>query len=291
MPIELNVKVERVAYPKPTTETDGGEAWYILITDQGACKGKMLWRPADMETLTLDGEWAAYKGEREFKFTSARLNVPTNPREQLHYVCERTHGIGPAMEEEIWAKCGENWRLIRDGEVQRMSGARLAEFYVQIEGLESKSEEARTISALMGKGATMNMAAAAWAKWGDKTLGVVNSNCYHLAELSNYGFRDVDAKVRVSYGIGDDDKRRIRAAVVYALRRLTDGGDTVVFWADLFRQAVGMLGGYDGLVSECTSELFDDGSLKAFKDSEGVSLTADFVAECAIWEFTEMTKG
>jgi exodeoxyribonuclease V alpha subunit len=237
--------------------------------------------------LILEGEWAAYKGEREFSFRSARLDVPTDPRDALRYVCARTTGLGPAMEEMIWAHAGAGWRDIAEGAVPRLSGKLYASFRLQSEALTEKSEEARVVAALMGKGATQNMACSAWEKWKDETLGVVNADPYRLAELDNYGFRDVDAKVRRAYGITDADKRRIRAAVVYALRRITDAGDTVAAWADLYAQTTAMRGGFADEVSDCTRELFDEGVLKAFPESEGVSLAADWRAENDIWDFVE----
>lgn len=280
----LNVTVTRVAFPPATSEP---ESWYILICDAGPCKGRMAWRPREQEALTLEGEWTTYKGEREFSFKTATLNIPTNPRDQLHYVCSRTSGMGPAMEAMIWDKAGADWQHIQGGIVPRLHGKLYENFLLQIESLTQKSEEAKVVATLMGKGATMNMAVKAWGLWETETLGVVNADPYRLAELEGYGFRDVDTKIRQHYGIGDDDKRRIRAAVVYALRRLTDAGDTVAQWSDLYAQAVGMLGGFADLVSECTGELFEEGTLKAFEKSEGVSLSADWKAETEIWDWVK----
>ena len=281
MSIELNVNVEKVLYPPATSES----GWFILLTSQGKATGTMAWRPCQNESLILSGEFCVYKGEKQFNFRSARLNVPTDPRDQLHYVCTRTPGMGTAMEELIWDAAGADWMNVQPGTVARLNGKVYANFQLQLESLREKSEEAAVVAALMGRGATMNMACAAWEAWKAETLGVVNADPYRLAELPNYGFRDVDTKIRRAYGIMDDDKRRIRAAVVYALRRLTDAGDTLVTWASLYQQACGLLGGYEDLISDCTSELFAEGVLKAFAESEGVSLAADWHAESDIWDF------
>lgn len=279
---QISVTVIRVAYPP---QTDEPEAWYILVTNQCTCKGKMSWRPQENEQLLLEGEWSTYHGNKEFSFSTARLDVPSNPRDQLHYVCTRTSGIGQAMEELIWQHSGDDWQNIQELDVPRLSGKTYANFQLQIESLIQKSEEARVVAALMGKGATVNMAVRAWETWEKETLGVVNADCYRLAELEGYSFRDVDGKIRKEYGIGDNDIRRIRAAVIYALRKLTDSGDTVVAWNDLYTQAIGMLGGYDEEISQCTSELFENGTLKAFPNSEGVSLASDWKSENTIWEY------
>lgn len=286
--VTLNIVVQRVCYPAATATSEPGESvWYILATDAGTAKGKMAWRPQDQEALVLEGEWTAYQGNREFSFKSARINVPTNPRDMLHYVCFRTNGIGSALEEAIWAHAGANWMTVGDGEIHRLNGRVYQNFRLQIESLTEKSEEARVVAALMGKGATVNMASAAWSMWKAETLGVVQADPYRLAELENHGFRDVEKGIRQAYGIGDSDPRRIKAGVIYSLRRLTDAGDTVVAWADLYQQACGLLGGYSDEISDCTGELFAAGELHAFPGSEGVSLKSDYAAEQTIFEYVE----
>ena len=284
----LAVTVTRVAYPPATSDPD---SWYILVTSAGCCKGKMAYRPQEGDALILDGEWSVYHGEREFAFKSARIDVPTNPRDMLRYVVSRTTGLGPAAETLLWEKAGADWPNVAENAVPRLRGLVYAEFKLQIEGLSQKTEEARVVAALMGKGATANLAAKAWAQWGNETLGVVQADCYRLAELENYSYRDVDKEIRKHYGITDADPRRISAAVVYALRRLTDAGDTVVSWGDLFQQSTGLLGGYADEIAACTCELFENGTLKAFPKSEGVSLKADWDAEHCIWEFVTKRAG
>jgi hypothetical protein len=279
----LNVTVQSVRFP-PSTNTEQ-ETWYILSTNQGTAKGRMAWRPQPQESLMLEGNWATYKGEKEFSFTTARLDIPTNPRDQLHYVCIRTAGLGPTAENLIWSKYGNNWQNAEPSSVPRLNGKVYENFKLQIEALSGKSEEAKVVATLIGKGATVKMACAAWEQWKGETLGIVNSDPFRLAELAGYGFKDVDREIRIAYGIADDDRRRIKAAVVYALRRLTDDGDTIVAWEDLYQRSTGMLGGYSDLISDCAKELFEDGTLRAFPNSQGVSLASDFRDECDIWEF------
>ena len=281
MSIELNVTVEKILYPPSTGEGD----WFILVTSHGKAKGKMQYRPREYDDLVLTGEWVVYQGSKEFSFSSSRINVPVDPRDQLRYICIRTKGLGSAAESLLWQKYGKEWPNAEEGSVPRLKGMVYQNFLLQLEALGSKTEEAGVIATLIGKGATVNMATAAWLKWSTETLGVVMSDPFRLSELDGYSFHDVDKEIRRAYGIDDDDRRRIKAGVVYALRRLTDAGDTVVSWADLYRNACGLLGGYADLVSDCTAELFEDNTLKAFPKSEGVSLAGDWKAETEIWEW------
>ncbi len=278
----LTVTVERVAYPPSTSEPD---AWYILITSGGVCKGEVAWRPNDKDSLTLEGDWGVHKGERQFFFKAARLNLPVSARDQLHYACIRTKGLGSAAEEAIWSAFGEKWQEIPENGVARLSGRVYQQFKLQMESLRDLQTDAATIAVLLGKGLTQNMAQSAVKAWGKDCLGIIQSDPYRLAELKNYSFKDVDDKIRKAYGIGDSDDRRIKSGVVYALRRLTDGGDTFVLWSDLFQKATGLLQGYADEISEITVKLFEDGTLKGFSDSEGVALKEHFRAENDIWDF------
>jgi hypothetical protein len=153
--------------------------------------------------------------------------------------------------------------------------------------LANDQEHVKAVAWLIGKGATMNMASAAWEKWEDETIGVVSSDCYRLAELKGYGFQDVDKVIRVSFGIADDDDRRVSACVLYSLRRLTDDGSTIVTWEALLKQACGTLGGFNGLVVENTKKLFEDEALKGFKESQSISLASDYFAEYSILKYVD----
>ena len=282
MPI-LNVQVTRVLFPAPTVEGD----WYVLATDRGKAKGKMPWRPKVGEALALDGEWSSYRGERDFSFKSASLDIPCDPRDQLHYVCSRTVGMGPALEAQIWNAVGDDWQNVDPSQVKRLSGKVYEEFRLQIQSLENDQEHVKTVSWLIGKGATMNMANAAWEKWKNEAIGVISSDCYRLAELAGYGFQDVDKLIRINFGIEDNDDRRIGACVLYSLRRLTDNGSTIVTWQELLKKACGTLGGFDGLVVANTKKLFEDDALKGFAESQSIALAADYFAEHSILKYVD----
>ena len=280
--IELCVSVERVLYPQETVEN---ASWFILQTSDGVCKGNMAWRPRPQERLRLTGSYGSYQGKKEFKFTSAELDIPTDSRGMLHYVCEMASGVGSAMEAQIWELKGEDWASVQDGEIPRLTGKIWCNLMEAIERAECDRAKGAIIAELLKAGATMNMAAAAYETWGDGTIGVVQSNPYRLAELPNYGFSHVDGQIRVHFGIGDSDPRRIRAAVVYVLRQLTESGSTLIGWEDLNTACLAKLGGYQDLIIQSVSEMFQEGTLKGFKDTRSVSLASDYRNEFAIWEF------
>lgn len=279
---ELEVTVERVMYPPETTkEAD----WFILKTSEGTCKGNMGWRPRDGERLTLIGKNEEYQGQRQFKFKSAALNLPTDPRGMLHYVCEIASGIGAAMEAQIWEVKGEQWGDIKEGDLPRLKGRVYDSFIQAIERCEADREKGGAISQLLEAGCSMNMAAAAYDKWGKSTLGVVSHDPYRLAELKSFGFQNVDGEIRLHFGIEDNDPRRIRAAVVYVLRQLTSNGSTLVPWGKLNGSCLNKLGGFQELILQSVSEMFTDGTLKGFHGSGNIALASDFFNESQIWSY------
>jgi hypothetical protein len=282
----LAVTVERVPYPPAHVEN---QDWFILVCRDGpnevVAKGKMGWRPQPKERLKLFGKWSTYQGKREFKFDSAALDIPTDARGMLHYVCELASGVGAALEQQIWDLKGEDWATIEEGELPRFKGKVFSNFADAVSRAEADRTKGAAIAQLLAAGASMNMAAAAWEQWQQDTLGVVASNPYRLAELPNYGFADVDNRIRQHYGIGDSDMRRIRAAVVYVLRQITSGGSTVVNWDVLNKSCLEKLGGYQELITQAVREMFGEGTLKGFQRSRGISLASDFRNEQTIWNF------
>ena len=103
--MQLLVTMEKMLCAKPERH------WYFFRAVTGGdtapetsviCKGVMHWTPAEMETLSLIGEYVVYKGERQFQFKSAKLTLPLDPRSQLHYVCQRAKGVGISLEQQIW---------------------------------------------------------------------------------------------------------------------------------------------------------------------------------------------
>ena len=247
----------------------------------------MSWRPEENERLILDGQWSAYRGQKEFKFQSAMPDIPIDPRDQLKYVCERTRGIGYAIEQAIWDAKGAEWRSVTDRDVKALGrGDLLARFQETIDLVEREAEKTQVIGWLMGHGATIKMATAAWDIWKKQTIGVVSTNPYRLTELPHYGFVHVDNGIRQSFGIGNDDPRRIRAGVIYALQQLTEHGSTAIDWSALRDVSVKHLNGIHlELIVTAIGEMFQDGTLRGFKGTQRIALGLDYQNELEIFDY------
>lgn len=262
----LDVVVERIPYPKPNPlGEDGDPLFYILVTDRGTCKGQLSWRPFDGERLTLSGNWKAYNGQLEFAFTAAVPNLPVDPRDSLHYAVERTLGMGPALEQAIWDKRGEEWAKIEAGEIKRLDGKLFAAWTETCGKLLREKEKSEAVAWMIGRGATVAVATLAWDKWSTQTRSVVSSDPYRLDELPGYGFSYVDRSVRHAFQVGDSDTRRIRAAIRYSMTSFADDGHSAVRYQDVHDKANEILGGlWSDLVIAQSAVMFDDGVLHPF---------------------------
>lgn len=286
--MQITVNMEKMLCAKPDNK------WYFFRALMGGdgvaettiiCKGSMGWHPQEMETLSLIGDFVEYKGERQFQFKSAKLTLPLDPRSQLHYVCERAKGIGPSIEQTIWDARKEKWRELERGEIKKMADSAYERFREQIESFETNKEKAEIISWLENKGCTNGMAAAAYEEWGKDTAGIVNTDCYRLAQLSGYSFKTVDENIRRFFDIADADPRRIKSAVEYAMQQETEDGSTAVNCWRHFAACQRLLPNIgDELILQYVREMKDDGSVYVFHKQCMMALKRDYLHEKLIYE-------
>lgn len=279
-------KVERVLYPKPDAYADG-PCFCIIRTDIGTVKGRLGRIPAAGERFTLDGKWEVSKwnGSMEFSFFHATAYLPKDERALLKYACEMTCGIGPALEESIWEARGDGWRDVCEADgIRGLTAAKLAAFQSTIETLANHGEQAAAVAWLMSIGLTVRMAEAAWEKWRRDTVAKVREDCYILAKLPNYGFGDVDRRVRQHFGIGRNDPRRVRACLRYCLGQLTQE-NTVCPWQILFDRVSRAIDADPAVIgSECEA-LFRSGAFVPFKETHMIASHRDFNAETLLLKF------
>jgi len=280
--LKLDVKVKRVLWPAP--EKEGTR--FLLLTSKGKAIGNMRWRPNVGDMITLDGIWGARDGERQFQFKGATPNVPDDPRMLLNYVCSKAHGIGPKIEEAIWNRYGSDWRSAEAGGFRDFSRAKYNAFVEALEQVDGEAAKTSVMVWLIDKGATENMAAAAYDEWKSRTQVKVLANPFALAELPNYGFQNVDVSIRQNFGIEDRDPRRIKAAIFYKLRQITNNGDTVVDWDELEKGMIELLGlDLIGDVCDAVRDMMEEGKLIGFQEAQRLAMASDYHDEIAILEF------
>lgn len=278
--IKLHVEVDRVGYKKSETLP----CWMIINTDQGTCKGNMVWEPKSGEKLILKGRWSAYQGKKEFKFTAAMPDVPEDPQAQLHYVCNITPGVGDALEARIWETVGDKWKDIEAGDIKGLTGKKYTAFTDAIEYMTRGGIHVETIAFLLSKGCSINMADAAWELWKTDAIGKVQADCFCLSELPNYGFQNCDP-IRINFQIADNDPRRIQAGIIYALKQSQKSGSTIIEWDALLTKSQEILKAAESLIVNTAGQMLGTEALAGFPDTAMIALPADFYNETIIWEF------
>jgi len=291
----FEVKVTWVKYPSETEDRDkrnGGESklFYILAAEGPmgniAAKGDMLFRPKIGEHLKLTGEWKEWNGTRQFAFRNCEIVIPVNPRDMLRYACELTKGFGPSLEEAIWKAKGEDWQDLAEGDVKGITPAKLQDFRATIEEIGVREQQSRTIAWLMGHGLTANFAQGAWVTFGKDCISLVEINPYNLTKVPQYGFAAVDNGVRQTFGIEDNDPRRIDAGIMYCMGLLTERGNTVVTWYELANECANKLPQIsDNVIAAHVADFFKTGALVGFSSTQSISLAQHYRAEKDIYNF------
>ena len=288
---KIVVKVERILYPKPEGFIEG-TCFYIMKCDLCTVKGKLGHIPSVGERIELEGKWevSKYNGSKEFVFFHSAAHLPTDERSMLKYACEMTPGFGPAMEEAIWTKCGENWRHVGESDAIRgLTLTRLSAFQETIDKLNREGERTAAIGWLMKIGLTVKMAESAWEKWDKDTVTKVKEDCYILANLPNYGFSDVDTHVRQFFQIGKNDTRRVNACLKYYLGQLTQE-NTICSWPMLFDKVSKAIDSDPVVISNQCRALFDSGRFVAFPKTGMIASQRDFTAESLILKFVRESR-
>lgn len=288
--VQVTAKVERIRFPKADTIESPlfvPQTFYILACDIGVCKGKLDHLPKVGETLVLDGKWelSQYNGQSEFVFFHSKTFVPVDKRSLLRYACELTPGFGPAMEERIWAECGELWEgLSLSHDIRGLTPSKLEAFQKTVDFLQLNQDRAKAVAWLTKIGLTLKMAEAAFVKWGGNTVSHVENDPYILATLPNYGFSDADTHIRNHFQIERNDSRRVTAALKYYIAQLSQE-DTAVKWDDILAKVTSAIDSDPQLISDTCRAMFASGSLVAFPRSERITSVRDFTNEAAIYKF------
>jgi hypothetical protein len=291
----FEIKVTFVKYPSEKDDMDkrnGGESklFYILAAEGPmgniAAKGDMLFRPKIGEHLKLTGEWKEWNGTRQFAFRNCEIVIPVNPRDMLRYACELTKGFGPSLEEAIWKAKGEDWQDLAEGDVKGITPAKLQDFRATIEEIGVREQQSRTIAWLMRHGLTANFAQGAWVTFGKDCISLVEINPYNLTKVPQYGFAAVDNGVRQTFGIEDNDPRRIDAGIMYCMGILTERGNTVVTWYELANECANKLPQIsDNVIAAHVADFFKTGALVGFSSTQSISLAQHYRAEKDIYNF------
>jgi len=272
---KILVKVTKILWPREPQE---GNNWKLLLTDRGKCAGKIPWNVQPGEELYLTGEDESRGMDTQFSFASVSMRIPANPLAKLALAAEQTNGMGPKLVDRIKAIHGDDWETSMTlGSVPGLSPRIWDALQETLRNMAQNGAASETIAWLMGVGCTVNLASKAWEIWKEETMGLVNGNCYTLSDVPNYGFCHVDKAIRRNFGIDDNDPRRIRAAVEYAMKQATADGSDCAEWADVVSRAITETGGVTrALIVQHSETLFEAGTLVTVPGTSLVALGTDY---------------
>lgn len=280
---KLSVEVTRVNFKKPS----GDEHWFILSTSAGTAKGKLSWEPMPGERLVLEGSWTVYQGTKEFRFDFAMPEVPEDARALLHYVSTFTPGVGDVLEKRIWETLGEDWIEIKVGEVEGMNSQKVLALHQQLIVAREMAEQAQVFMFLSTHGCTEKMAKKAWKEWGRSAIANVNANPFKLADLERISFRDVDERVRPTFGIDLRDPRRIHAGILYSFAQASSDGSTTVKWQTL-RENISKYLPYVPIepdIFTVIQDMIKDGAMVGFHETQMITTGTLYNYEREIWDY------
>ncbi len=190
----------------------------------------------------LEGNWIEHPtyGEQFEVHAFRRAKVASFQGLVSYLSSDYFPGIGPKTAEKIVNHLGDDAieKILEDKNVLReigLNAIRTERFYQQL--LENQSMEGVTIDLfeLDIKGATAMKLITAY---GLKAATIAKTNPFRLIdEISGIGFVRAD-EIREKVGIAEDDPRRIKAAIIYAIREYGErNGDTYAVAEQVFNYA------------------------------------------------------
>ena len=274
----IRAVVEKIVYRK------NDDGWSILRTDRGTVKGCVAWEPKVGDALQLEGTWklSTFNGTDEFVFRTAMVDVPECRRALLTYAVSITEGMGEATAEKIWARYGENWPEAQDLDIKGLTAKARDCWRETLRRVAEQRDQAQAVAYLLDHGCTLNMAVAAWGRWGKTTISVTQADPFALAGLPRYGFIAVDNGIRQAFGIGDDDPRRAAAAVCYLLDENAKSGNTLAGRLWLEQRVAAICPVAAAKRDSILSRLVADGRVTLA--GQWIARSQDWQNETAIWK-------
>ena len=245
MPTTLIGQIEHITF---TNEENGFTIARVRLQASGepvTIVGNLL-APMPGEVLEMQGEWHHHpKFGRQFKIQHSSSRIPASVSGIRKYLGSgMIKGLGPVMAGRIVDKFGKDTLDIIDRHIDRLNevdgiGAKRIE---QIGRAWKAQREIRDVMVfLQSHGVSSAYAAKIFKRYGSRSVAVVRSNPYRLAEdIFGIGFLTAD-RIAVNLGFSKDAPERIQAGVLFVLNRLAGDGHVFYPYSDLVDQCVEIL--------------------------------------------------
>lgn len=219
------------------------------------------------------GEWKTSRKYGPYFFSqSHEITIPNTDTGLITFLSGFIKGLGYKKAQMLVKKYGAKRLLeILDYEPEKLK---------EVPGIGDKTLEmiksswevhrfsGRALSYLTGLGITPKMALKIYKEYGEKTEKILEENPYILTEIWGIGFKKADSLTK-KLGVGPDDPRRIRAAILYVLQQAGDEGHTYLPYEDFLSRINKLDITNISLVDTIAEELYSEG--KIFQDEEVIA--------------------
>ena len=221
--------------------------------------------------IEITGSWETHKEHgRQFRVREYKFTLPATEEGLKRYLASGVvPGIGPKTAEAIVGRFGLKALEVLDrysSRLKEIPGLGKKKIEAIRKAWQEHAEKKEIHIFLQGLGITPAYCARIIKTYGDNAAEAVRENPYALADdINGIGFLMAD-KVASNLGIGHKDIRRLKAGILYALNRLSQGGHSCCPEENFIKYSCDLLGvedsdaraGLDEAVSENKAFIDED---------------------------------
>lgn len=230
------------------------------------------------------GEWKVDpKYGRQFYFEKYEETLPATLHGIEKFLSGLIKGIGPAYAERIVKKFGKTTLDILDKapnkllEIPGITEKRLEQIK---KSWEEKKEIRNMMLFLQAHDVTIGVATKIFKQYGNKSVEVVKSNPYRLAdELWGVGFKTAD-EIAKKLGFGHERYERIRSGILYTLSKFSEDGHCFAYTNDLINSSLEILDVSKEMAFDALEKMINDDDViyePSEEDYEDISKAAVYL--------------
>ncbi|MEG0388565.1 MAG: helix-hairpin-helix domain-containing protein, partial [Niameybacter sp.] len=241
---------EENGYTVCTIEYEGEEV---------SCVGNLLGAHPG-EEIRIVGQWATHPVYgKQLKVDTFERSIPKTVQGIERYLASGAiKGIGPKTAKKIVKHFGlDTFRIIESeptvlAQIQGISDKKAVEIG---EVFRAQHELRNAMLVLQEFGITPTYAIKIYKRYKDKTIEVIKTNPYRLAEdIFGIGFKKAD-EIAAQIGIDKSDPQRIKTGILYLLNNFSMEGHTYMPRDILVEKSLQLLGVPEDFVDHAMSEL------------------------------------
>ena len=260
--IKIHCVVERITFQNPENGYSVLKVNVKGYNDLVTIVGCLAEIPAG-SVLELEGDWVVDKKfGTQFSVKSWKEVMPATIYGIEKYLGSGlVKGIGPAFAKRIVAKFGLDTFDVIENHIERLNeigGLGKRRIKALRENWEKQKDIKEVMVFLQGHGVSSAYAVKIYRTYGKASIQKVKNNPYCLADdIWGIGFKTADAIAR-QMGYENQDPRRCRSGILYALSHLSNDGHVFALEDQLITTAKGMLEADADVLSKTLLQMITD---------------------------------